>query len=170
MKKLIFLFCITTTLIISCTSHQKETELTEEQKAAIIAEVEEQMDGKFGAANQLDADAYIDYFSSDEFISSNSGVNHFTSLSVWADSVDNWYSMRESRNLNQVESKIILLAPDLALGTRVIYSEDLFKSGELRKSNVVISELWKKGQSGWKTIHFHESGQPLEDEQEPVEE
>jgi ketosteroid isomerase-like protein len=162
MKKVFPFLTFVLLLGISCSN--QSTELTDEQKVTIQNEVQVQMDGKITAARQLDADAFIDYFSNDEFISVNSGATYYSSLSVFADSVANWYSLRESRNTNQIESKITVLAPDLALGTRVLYSENLFKSGELLKSNTVITELWKKEQSGWKVIHFHESSKPITEE------
>jgi ketosteroid isomerase-like protein len=75
-----------------------------------------------------------------------------------------WYSLRESRKVVPVEKRVTVLTPNLVLTTRVQYAENLFKTGELDKANVVLTEIWKKEQSGWKIIHFHESNQKIAEE------
>lgn len=162
MNKIILFVACAFLLGISCS--KESTELTDEQKATIISEVENQMEGRLSAASQLDVDAYSEYLSKDGFISANSGSNFFATRSEFIDSTVYWYSLRESRKIVPVKKKLTVLTPNLVLGTRVHYSENLLKTGELRKTNAVITEIWKKEQSGWKIIHFHESSQRITEE------
>ena len=57
MKKEFALLACVLLLGISCTD--QSTELTDEQKATIISEVEDQLEGMVNAANQLDVDAFF---------------------------------------------------------------------------------------------------------------
>lgn len=159
MKKIFLLLPYILLLEISCSV--QSTELSEKQKIAIIAEVKDCMDGKLSATSKIDAKAYLDYFSKDNFISVNSNYTYFDSLSFWSIIVKHSYSQRENMNLDQIKSNITVLTPNLVLATRVLYSENLLKSGKSEKVNVATTELWEKKHSEWKITHMHESYIPI---------
>jgi len=155
MKK--YLWMIYAVVLLAVTSCQVKTELTDDQKASIEKELKIQNDGIISALNQLDANALSEYFSKDEFISVNSGINYFSTRSVFLDSVTYWFSKRESQRVELVDLHIIALTSELALMTNKANWNILLKSGDNLKVNAVVSSLWKKEQAGWKQIHMHES-------------
>ena len=147
-----------------------QTTLTEEQKTAIIAEVESQMTGIQSTIHQLDIDAWTEYWSTYEFISVNSGINHFDDFKVWQDSVAYWWSKLESRVFESDEREVTPLTSDLALSTRIVHIKDVTKNGDLVKIKALVTVIWEKEADGWKIIDSHESFQTIHDEEEPEEE
>ena len=171
MKKLIFLCFIATALLISC-STPIDTELTEEQKAVIISEVGEKVDAIQLIIMQLNFEAWTEYWSENDFISVISDIDFFDDLSVWEDSVANWWSGIESRSSASSEKRITPLTLNLALVTRTNNGSAVLKNGEKFSYIHQGTTIWKKEESGWKIINLHESVQtnPIEDDQELEEE
>ena len=157
MKKLFPLIICVLFSGISCT--QQSTELNNDQKATIITEVTSQMDGIQSAINKLDINAWSEFWSKDEFISVNSGINYFDNRSVWIDSVKYWWSKLESRTIESQKRVITPLVNNLALAINIVKGEDLLKSGEKNNFMALITEIWKKEPDGWMIINFHESWQ-----------
>jgi ketosteroid isomerase-like protein len=155
MKK--YLWAISAIILLALASCQEKAEFTDEQKAAIEKEVKIQNDGIISALNQLDFNALSEYFSKDEFISVNSGVNYFSTRSAFIDSVTYWFSQRERQQVELVEVRVTALTSELALMTNKLNWDISLKSGENLKSKAIVSSLWKKEQAGWKQIHMHES-------------
>ncbi len=161
MKKSFLLIVCVLLFGVSC---KQSAELTEEQKTAIQAEVENQFDSCNAAAVDLNIDAFSEYYSEDEFISVYCWDETYTSLNTWIDSVAHAWSRLESRSAQFLEKKVTLLSPDLGLVTSVLDVDNLTKSGEKIKVKVLITLIWKKEQTGWKIIHYHESGKEISEE------
>ncbi|MBN2300849.1 MAG: nuclear transport factor 2 family protein [Acholeplasmataceae bacterium] len=163
MKKVFPLLACILLLGISCT--EQTTELTDEQKATIVDEVDSQQQGIMSTINQLDIDTWSEYWSEDDFISVNSGIEFFDNRSVWVDSVANWWSGLESRSYESLELRITPLAPNLALVTRSSSGINSLKSGEKFNFTHHGTVIWKKEAKCWKIIHLHESVQtnPIEE-------
>lgn len=162
MKKVFpFLACI---LLIGICCTNQSTELTDEQKATIISEVGNQMEKIRSTINQLDIDAWSEYWSEDEFISVSSGMNYFNNRSTWVDSVAYWWSFLESRSIEPIERSVTPLTPELALATRIVEGEDITKNGEQRSFTALVTVVWKKETNGWKIINTHESWQDVIEE------
>ena len=167
MKKLILFCSIATVLLISC-SAPTETELTEEQKAAIVAEVESQYDGLVSTINEIDIDAWTEYWSEENFISVNSLITYFPSYTEWIDNVTYYFSTRESQDVQIVGVNTTVFSSDLVLLTSITNWNLIDTSGvQINDSKTLASLLWKKGTSGWKAIYLHESWVPDENEQAP---
>lgn len=159
MKK-VFLVIISILFVgISCT--EQSTELTDEQKAAIISEVEDQARGVISAGMVLNSEEFMGFFSEDNFISVNSDGRYYATRSAWAEFVKFAHSSVENRTYESTEIRVVPLAGDLALNTAEITVENILKSGELSRAYVVTTGLWEKEADGWKMIHAHESWQAI---------
>ena len=144
-------------LFISCAKNIK-TELTVEQKNAIVAEVEKVHDDLMANLSKLDIDIWTEPWSKNEFVAATSGVNYFRTLNEFRDSVKYWFSLRERQTIEIVERNIKVLAPDLVLLTCILNWDILFKNGEQEySSNSPVTSIWKKESEGWKSICLHES-------------
>ena len=160
MKKLVFssvAFAAILFLFSSCAKETK-TDLTDVQKAAIVAEVEKVHDDLITNLSKLDIDLWTEPWSKNEFVAATSGVNYFRTLNEFRDSVKYWFSLRERQTIEIVERNIKVLAPDLVLLTCILNWDILFKNGEQAySSNSPTTSVWKKESEGWKSICLHES-------------
>lgn len=144
-------------LFSSCAKNIK-TELTDKQKAAIVAEVEKVHGDLISNLSKLDIDLWTEPWSKNEFVAATSGVNYFRTLNEFRDSVKYWFSLRERQTIEIVERNIKVLAPDLVLLTCILNWDILFKNGEQAySSNSPTTSVWKKESEGWKSICLHES-------------
>lgn len=160
MKKLIFFGVAFATMFFLFSSCAKETktELTDVQKAAIVAEVEKVHGDLIANLSKLDMDLWTEPWSKDEFVAASSGVNYFRTLNEFRDSVKFWFSLRERQEVEIVERNIKVLAPDLVLLTCILNWEIQFKNREqANNSKSLTTVLWKKESEGWKGICLHES-------------
>jgi hypothetical protein len=163
MKKVFPLIICVLLLGISCSNQR--TELTDEQKATIASEVENQYRNVVSDLCTFDIEKWSQPYSKDNFISVNSLVNYFPSFNSWRDYVANAFSLRESQEVKIVEINTTVLSSDLVLLTSIANWNILFKSGEqIKDSKTIASLLWKKEQSGWKIIYIHESWQENNEE------
>lgn len=159
MKKLVFSSVAFAAMLLLFSSCAKETksELTDEQKANLSAEVVKQFNDVMSNLSKLDIDIWSEPWSKNDFISVNSGVNYFGTLNQFRDSVKYWFSLREKQQVEIIETKVKILAPDLALLTSITNWDILFKNGVEGKSKALETMLWRKETSGWKAIYLHES-------------
>ena len=163
MKKVFPLLTCVLLFGISCS--EQSTELTDEQKATIISEVENQYRNAISDLSTLDMEIWSQPWSEDNFISVNSRINYFSTFNEWRDSVTNAFSLRESQEVQLLDINTTLLSSDLVLITSIANWNILFKSGEqIKDSKTLASLLWKKEQSGWKIIFLHESWQENNEE------
>ncbi len=158
MKK--YLWTISTIILVVLASCQEKAEFTDEQKTAIEKEVKDQNDKQFFALNKMDINAMFEFWSKDQFISVNSGVYYFPTLSAWRDSVTNWFSQRERQQVESIEVRVTALTSELALLTSKENWEAWFKDQTSMKTIHLSTFLWKKEPDGWKVINFHESWAP----------
>jgi len=160
MKK--YLWTVSAIILLALASCQEKVEFSDEQKAAIEKEVKAQFEGFTSSVNRLDTKAWSENLSKDEFISVNSGVIYFSTSSTFLDSVQRWFSLRKSQTAIPLETKVTALAPDLALLTSKGNFEILWNTGEQTNDIFLLTFIWKKEESSWKVIHFHESFAPAE--------
>jgi len=163
MKKVFpFIICV---LLLGISCSNQRTELTDEQKATIISEVENQYRNVASDLSTLDIEKWSQPYSKDNFISVNSLVNYFPTFKEWRDSVTYKFSLRESQEVKIVDINTTVLSPDLVLLTSIANWDILFKSGEeIKDSKTLASLLWKKEDGVWKIIHIHESWQEKNEE------
>jgi hypothetical protein len=108
MKKLIYSSVALATLLFLFGSCAKVTkpELTDEQKAVIVTEVEKVHGDLIANLSKLDIDSWTEPWSKDEFVAASSGVNYFRTLNEFKDSVKYWFSLRERQMVEIVERNI----------------------------------------------------------------
>jgi len=163
MKKVFpFIFSV---LLLGVSCSNQSTDLTDEQKATIISEVGEQVDGLQSVISKLDFEAWSEYWSEDEYISVISDLNFFDTRSAWVDFVANAWSGIENRSYESSEKRITPLTLNLALVTRMTSGSNILKSGDKNNFKVQLTMIWKKEAVGWKIIHVNESVQrtPIEE-------
>jgi len=158
MKKLFLILFCAILLGISC--NEQITELSDEQKASIISEVEKQYAKVVTDLSTLDMEIWSQPYSEDNFISVNSLTQYFPMYSEWKDSVTFWFSLRESQEVEIVDVNTTVLSSDLVLLTSIGYWDLSLKSGDqIKDAKTLVSLLWKKEEDGWKIIYLHESWQ-----------
>lgn len=145
-------------ILLVLTSCKGKTDLTDNQKASIVTEIENIHGALIANLGKLDIDLWTEPWSKNEFVAASSGVNYFRTLNEFRDSVKYWFSLRERQQVEIVERNIKVLAPDLVLLTCILNWEIQFKNGEqANNSNSLTTVLWKKESEGWKGICLHES-------------
>jgi len=154
----ILFLCLASTLLIGISCSEKGTELTDEQKATMISEVENLYAEVVSDLSTLDMENWSRPYSEDNFISVNSLTNYFSNYEEWKDSVTYWFSLRESQEVEIADVNTTVLSSDLVLLTSIGYWDLTTKSGmQIKDSKTLVSLLWKKEPSGWKIIFLHES-------------
>ena len=126
-------------------------------KASIVKEVTDRFTDLIAAINQMDAGAWEEYYSRNEFVSAVAGGDFFATRSDWVQAVTCYFSMRDRQHVELREVQVIPLAPDVALLTSQDRAEMQLKSGQSTISRHVFTMIWKKGQEGWQILHSHES-------------
>ena len=155
MKKVFpFIICV---LLLGISCSNQSTELTDEQKATIISEVGEHVDGLTSANAQFNSEGWSEYWSEDEFISVISGIDFYDARSTWVDDVANAWSGVESMSLESYEKSVTPLSINLALVTMTVHGSTVLKSEEKIILTYQGSSIWQKEAFGWKIIHWHES-------------
>jgi len=158
MKK-VFLF-LTCAILLGTSCSQQSTELTDEQKATMISQAEEQYVEGVSNLSKLDMEIWTQPWSMDHFISAFSGVNYYSTFNEFKDSVTYYFSLRESQEVKIDDMHATLLADDLVLISSITSWDVLFKTGDrVVLDNVLTTLLFKKEESGWKIIYLHESWQ-----------
>jgi len=157
MKKLLFPLSIF--LIFFFISCQEKDTLTAEHKASIADEVGKIYVEGISNLSKLNIEIWSEPWSKNNFLSVNSGVNYFSTYTEFKDSVEHWFSLRESQNVTIVDKKIYVLTSDQVLLTSIANWEILFKNEEDLKVKALATLLWKKEADGWKIVHLHESWQ-----------
>lgn len=127
------------------------------EKETIRKEVTDQFKQLVSAVNKLDAEAWAEYYSKDEFLSTIVSTDYYAARSAWVGLITNYFSMRESQHVEPLEVRVTPLTSDLALMTSEEKTEMRLKSGENFKSKHVFTMIWKREQGGWKILHSHES-------------
>ncbi len=131
--------------------------LTEKETDLIRKEVTEQFIHLVSAINQLDAAAWSEHYSKDEFLSAIVSTDHYAARSEWVDVITSYFSTRKRQQVEPVEVRVTALTSNLALMTSEERSEMELKSGEATVFRHVFTMLWKKEPDGWKILHSHES-------------
>lgn len=131
--------------------------LTKTEKETIEKEVKGQFNRLIDAVSQLDAGAWSEYYSKDEFFSAIAGTAYYPTRNAWVDLITDYFSMRERQHLEPFEVCVNALSPSLALMTSQEKTEMKMKSGEDIRCRHVFTMIWKKEQEGWKILHSHES-------------
>lgn len=155
--KLFYRFVFVVFLIVLFGCQQQQSALTVVEKEVIEKEVKEQFNQFVSAVNQKNADAVLEFYSKDEFISTIGGTDYFATRSAWADLITNLFSMRERQIFESLEVRVNVLTPNLALMTTEENGQVWPMSGEYEKFRHVFTILWKNEQAGWKIVHSHES-------------
>lgn len=127
------------------------------KQAVIKKEVAERFSQLVAAINDVNANAWSNFHSEDEFISAIAGTDYYATRSAWVGQITNYFSGRERQSVQPLEVRVTALTPNLALMTSEEDSEMWLRDGSIVKSKHVFTMLWKKESNGWKILHSHES-------------
>ena len=130
---------------------------TDADKKAICNEVKDQFTQLISAINQSSLGAWSEYYSQDQFLSAIVSTDYYDTRSTWVDTIANYFSMRESQQVEPFDVRVTALTPELALLTSQEKGEMQLKDGKTFKHKHVFTLIWKKEQDGWKILHSHES-------------
>ena len=153
MKKYIFYLILF--LFIGC--QKTNPPLTETQKAEIERQVMEQWDKLDACVEKSDAEGFMNFFSTNEFLGMYSGGTVFQKRNEYADTVKVWFGLRESNQIEGKKVSVNVLGNNLALLNQTSVFQANFKNKTIMKVNHAASFLFRKEDSGWKIIHGHES-------------
>ncbi len=156
MKKTAFL---SVTLIVFWISacQQPCPPLSDTQKSEIEKQVLTTWDQINIPIEKADAEGFLSYFSTNEFIAMFSGGNSFYSLKEYSDSVKTWFGPRKSTEITGKKIKVDVLSEEIALLDQTSVFQATFKDDRVIKVNHSVSFVFKKEADGWKIIHGHES-------------
>jgi len=130
---------------------------TDADKDAISKEVKDQFTQLISALNQSNLGVWSEFYSQDHFLSAIVSTDYYATKSAWVDTIANYFSMRESQQVEPFEVQVTALAPELVLLTSQEKIEMQLKDGKIFKYKHVFTLIWKKEQDGWKILHSHES-------------
>ncbi len=131
--------------------------LTAAEKEAIVGEVKGQFGQLVAAINQKDAAAWSGFYAADGFVSAIAGTESFAARDEWVQAITANFAMRESQQLEPLDVRVTVLAPDLAVLTSAEKTDMTLAGGQTLKSKHVFTMIWKKEAAGWKIVHSHES-------------
>jgi ketosteroid isomerase-like protein len=156
MKKNYFGWIIISALFLSSCSEQC-TKLSDEQKTEIKTQVQEVWTLIGHSVRDADAESFVEYISSENFIAMHSDGVTMNSREEYADSVRSWFGGRNSAKLLNPEIKILPLSGNLALLDQVAGFITVLRDEKADTVQHSVSFLFQKEETGWKIIHGHES-------------
>ena len=158
-KVFLFLAC---TLLLGISCSEQSTEFTDEQKAVIEQEVEEQFREYVSVRNQLNFDLWSKFWDSEDFMSANAlNFGALMSYNAWMDSVEISFERRDRHHSEVKEIETNALTSEIVVLTSAGVFENWW-SGNYHKLNGCETQIWKKHPEGWKIIYVHESGWLIE--------
>jgi len=131
--------------------------LTKDEGNVVIEAIKEQFDQLVSALNEIDTKAWASFYSDDFPVTAVAGVDVYGDKNAWIETVGKYFSQRKSQSVVPFSIGITPLACDLALLVSEENTTMILNSGDIVKSKHVFSMIWKKGKSGWKVLHSHES-------------
>ena len=152
---LLFFVMLLSFVVSGCTA--KCPPLTDSQKADIEKQILKIANDIRNFSEKLDVNSYANFISADEFIAAYSGGSAIRSSKEWIDRVGVSWSERKSQEVGQVQFKVTVLTSEMVLLDRESVFLVTLKDGRNLMFNHVGSVIYKKGASGWKVIHIHES-------------
>jgi ketosteroid isomerase-like protein len=145
-------------LAFGCQQQQRTiTGVDNMDKKTMEKEVKDQFNQLVSALNQMNAGAWSENYSQDQFVSAIAGTDYYGTRSAWVDEITKYFSMRQRQRVDPVAVRVTALAPDLALMTSEEKSLMRLQDGKEVKSKHVFTMVWKKEPAGWKILHSHES-------------
>jgi hypothetical protein len=155
-RHLLFIVLLLSVVLIACTT--KCPPLTDEQKADFEKQTQELTNRMNNLAEKGDVANWSDLISSDNFLGWCGGGTIYQSKDVLIDTISAAFDRRKSLEIGQRKFEVTVLSEDIVLVDRVSVNQVEYKNGQSRRSNSVISYLFRKEATGWKVIHVHESG------------
>jgi ketosteroid isomerase-like protein len=132
-------------------------QVTDAQKAEVEKILTEAHKEILVTLNQLKPDALSNYLSEDfqeRVGAGNIGSSGKEAIMKWLNAVT---VQRKSSNYDQDYLKIFVLSPDSAYVVQVGGISYVNQNGRHGGLGLATTWIWRKEQSGWKIIHFHES-------------
>jgi|GEM_PF-4136084 len=142
-------------MLAGCQSHTAPP--TGEENENIRQEITAQFKGLIDAVNRIDAQAWADYYSVDEYLSAFVSTDYYGTRREWVETITRYFAQREFQHVDIQEIRVIPLTHELALMTSREKTEMRVMGGESAMFHHGFTMLWKKGSAGWKIIHSHES-------------
>jgi len=164
MKNYFFiLFAVLFIAATSCKSGENpnvNVELTEEQKATIIAEVQKLFDFSVDGITELDAEKAFSVFSKEEGVKYVRNGYLYPSIETAKTQYAEWFASPEAvkRKINSdpiiydiLDENTVLVT---TIGSAVVIDAD---STDQNPWVLAYTMLWRKEESGWKLFHMHNS-------------
>ena len=130
-------------------------ELTNEQRAAIEQAVQAVLDEQFDAVRQVDFDRTLPLCNK-SFFAVNVGVSLPSLSAVEAVFRPGWAQI-EKQDINIKETKIVVLAPNVA--SAIVFADftSYYKAGTTFSSASAMTFILVKEGEDWKFVHLHQS-------------
>jgi ketosteroid isomerase-like protein len=156
--KTYFMIFVAIILIIGIGCQQKPTMLTDVQKTEIEKQIREQWNAYLKAANGLDFDKLMTFYSTNQFIGYLGGTQYaLFSRQAFRDTLQYWFDRRAQQKIEPTLVAIHALKPDLAV---LLFSgkfATVGKNGKPHQYEIAETLLFIKENEGWKILHEHES-------------
>ena len=158
----IFLAAFAVTVLAAC--QPATSELTEEQKAEIVAEVELKLDQLWDALRDPDSEQIMAFFlDSTDFLSVHDGrfiSGYATADSLFRPAIDEM----EEQVVTVSETHSLVLSADVVYTMRVGTDSTTYKSGEATATRPwAVTYVWVRSDGEWKILLGHGSHSSLTD-------
>jgi len=161
MKALLVTMTLVAGMLTGCSTTESDA-LTEDQKLAIIKELEVVDAKTTEALNNKEADAAFSYFAADNFLRfiDNGRImeDYNSTVSTFKES----FSHLNTVNLVTSDSKITVLSPTTALQTYNLSEEVTTMGGDTMRIKGAITGVFQKIDDRWLMVHVHQSYFPVE--------
>lgn len=131
--------------------------MTEKERKAIEAEIQAILDQMWDAARKVDTDRMFASFSNELPVGFVEVGVFFATREAIVSSFREEFAPLNGQDIEIKNTKIAVLAPNVAIATQCCHFTYHFKVGNTFESDDVITLVVVKEGNGWKIIHGHHS-------------
>jgi ketosteroid isomerase-like protein len=111
----------------------------------------------FTAMMDMNVDGMLAHYSDTDFQELLMGINIFTSLESFKNTLVEMMEGRESHEWENLEIKVTILSPDTAYVSSAYDYTINYKDGQIYKGKATQTSIWKMEIDAWKITHDHVS-------------
>jgi uncharacterized protein (TIGR02246 family) len=137
----------------AATELTERTELTEEQKAAIVQEVKQMQDDYWEAWNDLDLGRFLWFYADDVLWGTPDGT-FITMETLGGPELREWMStLVTETNVVTDDISVRVLGPDAAVVALTTRGRTVYSNGTSTDDRTALTVVWARVDGAWKIVH-----------------